>query len=76
MPRTAMQGNILPYFALLNDRADQTSQLHWLELLHTLNMYISLLNQAGKGRILYSVNKRFETGADPHNIFDIQNLKI
>ena len=71
-----MQGNILPYFALLNDRGDQTSQLHWLELLHTLYMYISLLNQARKGRIIYSVNKCFETGADPHNIYDKQNLKI
>ena len=28
---------------------DRTNQLHWLELLHT--EYISLLNQAGKGRV-------------------------
>ena len=47
-------------------------QLHWLELLHS--SYISLLNQAGKGRVLYSVDKCFETGADLRIIFDKQSL--
>ena len=74
MPRTAnMCGNIRFCFALLNDHGDRTNQLHWLECLHTL--YISLLNPAGKGRLFYSVNKCFETGADPCNIFDKQILK-
>ena len=69
-----MCGNILPCFAPLDDRGDRTNQLHWLELLHT--SYISLLNQAGKGRVFYSVDKCFETGADPRNIFGKQILKI
>ena len=61
-PRTANTwGNILSCFAPLDDRGDRTNQLHWLELLHT--SYISLLSQAGKGRVFYSVNKCFETGA-------------
>ena len=69
-----MCGNILSCFAPLDDRGDRTNQLHWLKLLHTL--YISLLSQAGKGRVFYSVDKGFETGADPRNIFDKQILKI
>ena len=68
-----MCGNIRFCFALLNDHGDRTNQLHWLKCLHTL--YISLLNPAGKGRLFYSVNKCFETGADPCNIFDKQILK-
>ena len=62
------------WFAPLDDRGDRTNQLHWLELLHT--SYISLFNQAGKGRVFYSIDKCFETGADPRNIFDKQILKI
>ena len=57
-PRTAnMCGNTIPFFTPLDDRGDRTNWLHWLELLHT--SYISLLNQAGKGRVFYSVNKCF-----------------
>ena len=37
----------------------------WLKLPHT--SYISLLNQAEKGGVFYSVDKCFETGADPCN---------
>ena len=33
-------------------------------------------NHAGKGRVFYSLDKCFETGADPRNIFDKQILKI
>ena len=67
-------GNILPCLASLDHRGDRTKQLlHWLKLLHT--SYISLLNQDMKGRIFYSVDKCFETGADPRNIFDKQILK-
>ena len=69
-----MCGNMLPCFAPLDDRGDRTNQLHWLELLHT--SYIPLLNQAGKGRVFYSVDICFETGADPRNIIDKQILKI
>ena len=69
-----MCGNTLPCFAPLDGRGDRTNQLHWLNFLHTL--YISLLNQAGKGRVFYSVDKCFETGADPRNIFDKQILKV
>ena len=65
-----MCGNILSCFAPPGDRGDRTTQLHWLKLLHT--SYISLLNQAMKGRVFYSVDKCFETGADPRNIFDIK----
>ena len=65
---------VIQYLALprgpLDDRGDQTNQLHWLELLHT--SYISLLNQAGKGRVFYPVDKCFQTGADPRNIIDKQ----
>ena len=54
---------VIQYLALprgpLDDRGDQTNQLHWLELLHT--SYISLLNQAGKGRVFYPVDKCFQT---------------
>ena len=69
-----MCGNILSCFAPLDDLGDQTNQLHWLKLLHI--RYISLLNQAGKGRVFYSVDKCFETGADSRNIFDRQILKV
>ena len=67
-----MCGNILPCFASLDDRGNRTNQHHWLELLHA--SYISLFNQARKGRVFYSVNKCFETGADQRNIFDKQIL--
>ena len=50
------------------------SQLHWLKLLHA--SYIFLLRQAGKGRVFYSADNRFETGADPRNVFDKQILKV
>ena len=68
-----MCGNILPCFAPLDDCGSRTHQRHWLELLHT--SYISLLNQAGKVRVFYSVNKCFETRGDLHNIHK-QILKI
>ena len=35
-----------------------------------------LLSQARKGRVFYSADKCFETGADPRNIFDKQILKV
>ena len=66
--------DMLPCFAPLDDRGDRTNQLHWLKLLHT--SYISLSNQAEKSRVFYSVNKMFESGADPRNVFDKQILKI
>ena len=69
-----MCGNIPSCFAPLDDRGDRTNQLHWLKLLHA--SYISLLNQAGKGRLFYSVDKFFETGADPRNIFSKLILKV
>ena len=69
-----MCGNISSCFAPLDDRGDRTNQLHWLKLLHA--SYISLLNQAGKGRVFYSVDKCFETGADLRNIFHKQILKV
>ena len=61
-------------FSPLDDCGDRTNQLYWLKLLHT--SYISLLNQVGKGRVFYSVDKCFETGADPRIIFDKQILKV
>ena len=69
-----MCGNTIPCFAPLDDRGDRTNWLHRLELLHT--SYISLLNQAGKGRVFYLVNKCFQNGGDPRNIIDKQILKI
>ena len=39
------------------------------------SLYISLLNQACKGKVFYSVDKYFETGADLRYIFDKQILK-
>ena len=69
-----MCGNIPSCFATLDDRGDPTNQLHWLKLLHA--SYIFILLQAGKGRVFYSVDKRFKTGADPRNIFDKQILKV
>ena len=65
---------VIYYLGLLDDRNDRTNQLYWLKLLHT--SYISLLNQVGKGRVFYSVDKCFETGADPRIIFDKQTLKV
>ena len=74
-PTTAnMCGNIPSCFARLDDRGDRTNQLHLLKLLHT--SYIFLLRQAAKGRVFYSVNKCFETGADPSNIFEKQISKV
>ena len=67
-----MCGNIPSCFVPLHDRGDRTIQLHWLKLLHA--SYIFLLSQAGKGRVFYSVDKCFESGADPRNIFDKQIL--
>ena len=69
-----MCGNMLPRFNPLDNRGDRTNQLQWLELLHT--SWISLLTQAGKNRVSYSVDEMFESGADPRNIFDKQVLKI
>ena len=72
-PRTTnMTGNIPSCFAPLNDCGDRTNQLHWLKLLHA--SYIFLSSQAGKGRVFYSVDKPFKTGADPRNIFDKQKF--
>ena len=65
---------VIYYLGLLDDRNDRTNQLYWLKLLHT--SYISLLNQVGKGRVFYSVDKCFETGADLRIIFDKQILKV
>ena len=50
------------------------NQLHWWKLLHA--SYIFLLRLAGKTGVFYSADKRFETGADPRNIFDKQSLKV
>ena len=60
-----MSGNILPCFALSDDRDNRTNQFLWLELLHIL--YISILNQAEERRVFYSVDKCFETGVNPCN---------
>ena len=68
-----MCGNILPCSAPCNDPFDQTNQFLWLKLLHT--SYISPLNKAEKGRVFYSFNKYFETGADLCNFCDKQILK-
>ena len=57
-----MCGNIPSCFAPFDDRGDRTNQLHLLKLLNT--SYIFLLSQAAKGRVFYSVDKCFETGAD------------
>ena len=38
--------------------------------------FIGWLNQAIKGRVFYSIDKCFENGADPRNIFDKQTVKI
>ena len=65
---------VVYYLGLLDDRGDRTNRLYWLKPLYYL--YISLLNQVGKGRVLYSVDKCFETGADPRIIFDKQILKV
>lgn len=67
-------GNILPCFAPCADRDNRTNQFLWLKLLHT--PYISLSNQAEKGRVFYSYDKCFETRADPRNFCDKQILKI
>ena len=73
-----MSGNILSCFGPLDDSGDRTNQLHCLGLLPILHTsYIFLLNQAGKERVFYSVDKSvFETGADPGIIFDKQILKV
>ena len=74
-PRTTnMCGNIPSCFAPLDDRGDRTNQLNLLKLLHT--SYTFLLSQAAKGRVFYSVDKCFKTGADPSNIFDKPILKV
>ena len=65
---------VIYYLVLPHPMIMAIKQLHWLEVLQT--WYISLLNQAGKGRVFYSVDKCFETGADPCNIFDKQILKV
>ena len=54
---------------------EQISFIGWNSCIR-LTSYISLLIQAGKGRVFYSVDKCFETGADPRNIFDRQILKF
>ena len=68
-----MCGNMPPRFNPLDNRGDRTNQLQWLELLH---IWISLLTQAGKNRVFYSVDEMFESGTDPRNILDKQVLKI
>ena len=71
-----MCGNIPLCSAPLDHRGDRARQLlHWLELLHIIS-HITLLNQEGKGRVFYSVDNCFETGANPRNIFDKQVLKV
>ena len=67
-----MCGNLLPCFAPCDDRDDRANHFRWLKLLYT--SYISLLNQAEKGRVFYSVDKCFETEADPRNFGDEQNF--
>ena len=69
-----MCGNIPSCFAPLDDCGDRTNQLHWLKLLHT--SYIFLLSQTAKSKVFYSIDKCFETGADPRNIFDKEILKV
>ena len=100
MPRTANNcGNIILRFAPCDDHDDLTNHFRLLKLLYT--SYISLLNQAKKSRVFYSiltgdqaffflkyrdggrmiaglfysVDKCFETGADPRNLWDEQNFK-
>ena len=62
-----MCGNIPSCFAPLDDRGDRTNKLHWLKTPACL-VHFSL-RQAGKGKVLYSVEQCFETGANPRNIF-------
>ena len=76
VPQTTLRTcrNIPSCFAPLDGRGDRTNQLHWLKLLHT--SYIFLLSQTAKGRVFYSIDKCFETRADPRNIFDKEILKV
>ena len=54
MPRTANKcGNILLCFAPSDDHDDLTNHFRLLKLLYT--SYISLLNQAEKDRVFYSI---------------------
>ena len=69
-----MCGNIPSCFAPLDDRGDRTNQLYWLKNMHT--SYIFLSSQTTKGRVFYSIDKWFETGADPRNIFHKEMLKV
>ena len=48
-------------------------QFLWLKLLHT--SYLSPLNQVQKNRVLYSVDKHFETKGDSRNFCNKQLLK-
>ena len=65
--------NVIIYhfrFAPCDDLDDRTNYFRWLKLLYT--SYISILNQAEKGRVFYSVDICFsETGADPRNFLFI-----
>ena len=68
-----MCGNTIPCFAPYRSMIvaiEQISFIGWW------NSCIPLLNQAGKGRVFYSVNKCFQTGGDPRNVIDKQILKI
>ena len=52
-------------FSPCDDRDNRPKQFLWLKLLHT--SYSSPLNQLQNGRILYSVDKYFETKGDLRN---------
>ena len=55
---------------------EQISFIGWDSCIPRTFLLATLSNQAGKGRVFYSVDNCFETGADPRNIFHKQILKI
>ena len=72
-PRTANKfGNIL-VLPRCDDRDDRPDQFLWLKVLHA--SYFFPLNQVHKDRVLYSVDKNFETKGDSRNFCDEQILK-
>ena len=71
MPRTANKcGNILLCFAPSDDHDDLTNHFRLLKLLYT--SYISLLNQAEKDRVFYSIL----TGDQAYFFFEIQGWRV
>ena len=77
-PRTAnMFGNIPSSFAPLDDRDDRTNHMKSALLVETLAclVYFSFTSSR-ESWVFYSADKCFETGADPHNIFDKQISKV